>query len=104
MTLKEWCICPNCEFPALYNEFKDVVAKTSQCPMCAVNIDPATIALAANPQDLLRGVKENTDPVSSATTKEPGTIASSNAGGVWAPGGVGANTRKEGGLVAMAAM
>ncbi|KAJ3412566.1 WD repeat-containing protein 19 [Chytridiales sp. JEL 0842] len=111
MTIQDWSTCPSCQFPALYKDFKELVAKTSQCPMCAASVDPSKIALSPNPQDLLRGTKDGGD---AATNHANGSKATSNGSlgmnsdgaGVWGPGGLGATggNGKGGGLVAVAAV
>ncbi|KAJ3330817.1 WD repeat-containing protein 19 [Blyttiomyces sp. JEL0837] len=69
MTLKEWSQCPNCEFPALFNDFKTLVAKTSQCPMCGVALKEEDVKLSINPEELLRGATESREAPTPYTSK-----------------------------------
>ncbi|KAJ3197138.1 WD repeat-containing protein 19 [Dinochytrium kinnereticum] len=59
MTLENWSTCPNCEFPALTNEFQQLVDKTHQCPMCCFKLSPDMIKPSPNPRELLRGSKDS---------------------------------------------
>ncbi|XP_067993676.1 WD repeat-containing protein 19 isoform X2 [Melanerpes formicivorus] len=38
MVRGDWTVCPHCDFPALYSEFKSMV-QTDVCPMCSEKID-----------------------------------------------------------------
>ncbi|XP_072262418.1 WD repeat-containing protein 19 [Pyxicephalus adspersus] len=38
MIKDDWCICPHCEFPALYSEFKILLESESICPMCSEKV------------------------------------------------------------------
>ncbi|XP_040191059.1 WD repeat-containing protein 19 [Rana temporaria] len=38
MVKDDWCICPHCEFPALYSEFKKLMESESICPMCSERV------------------------------------------------------------------
>uniref|UniRef100_A0A672JFN3 WD repeat-containing protein 19 n=1 Tax=Salarias fasciatus TaxID=181472 RepID=A0A672JFN3_SALFA len=35
MLKEDWCICPHCEFPALYSQFILLLATETSCPMCS---------------------------------------------------------------------
>ncbi|KAI9344181.1 hypothetical protein DFJ73DRAFT_840418 [Zopfochytrium polystomum] len=58
MVLEQWSTCPSCEFPALYEPFKALVAKTGACPMCLNTMKEEDVKLATNAKELLRGVAE----------------------------------------------
>lgn len=38
MVSQDWTVCPNCEFPALFSRFQNVIRKSGQCPMCEAEI------------------------------------------------------------------
>ncbi|CAN9510421.1 unnamed protein product [Ophioblennius macclurei] len=35
MLKEDWCICPHCEFPALYSQFIMLLGTETSCPMCS---------------------------------------------------------------------
>uniref|UniRef100_UPI003AB0C784 WD repeat-containing protein 19 n=1 Tax=Centroberyx gerrardi TaxID=166262 RepID=UPI003AB0C784 len=35
MLKEDWCVCPHCEFPALYSQFVLLLETESVCPMCS---------------------------------------------------------------------
>ncbi|KAM8971113.1 WD repeat-containing protein 19 isoform X2 [Sarcophilus harrisii] len=35
MLKNDWTVCPHCDFPALYSEFKIMLATENTCPMCS---------------------------------------------------------------------
>ncbi|NXY87829.1 WDR19 protein, partial [Alcedo cyanopectus] len=43
MVREDWTVCPHCDFPALYMEFKNMLQTDSTCPMCSENIDIAQL-------------------------------------------------------------
>ncbi|XP_063813141.1 WD repeat-containing protein 19 [Pseudophryne corroboree] len=38
MIKEDWCVCPHCEFPALYPEFRILLESESTCPMCSEKV------------------------------------------------------------------
>lgn len=50
MTANDWTSCPTCTFPALYIHFKDLLSKTSQCPMCLTSLQPDQLILVPEPE------------------------------------------------------
>jgi len=59
MVLDDWSNCPYCKFPALYSQFKALLAKTQTCPMCTHHIEPDAIELCKNPIEMLKEKSEN---------------------------------------------
>ncbi|KAG8591694.1 hypothetical protein GDO81_000268 [Engystomops pustulosus] len=43
MVKDDWCICPNCEFPALLSQFKTLLESESICPMCSERVTAADV-------------------------------------------------------------
>ncbi|NXK78082.1 WDR19 protein, partial [Amazona guildingii] len=41
MVRDDWTVCPHCDFPALYSEFKNMLETENTCPMCSERIDIA---------------------------------------------------------------
>ncbi|XP_065554920.1 WD repeat-containing protein 19 isoform X2 [Lathamus discolor] len=41
MVQDDWTVCPRCDFPALYSEFKNMLETENTCPMCSERIDVA---------------------------------------------------------------
>ncbi|XP_037247297.1 WD repeat-containing protein 19 isoform X2 [Falco rusticolus] len=39
MVRDDWTVCPHCDFPALYSEFKNMLQTENICPMCSERID-----------------------------------------------------------------
>ncbi|KAJ3110612.1 WD repeat-containing protein 19 [Phlyctochytrium bullatum] len=83
MTLENWSCCPNCDFPALLPEFKNLVSQTNSCPMCCVKLAPEGIRLIDNPRELLRGSKEGDNDgkmaVPAATAQQSRSLADLDA-------------------------
>ncbi|KAM4807652.1 WD repeat-containing protein 19 [Rhinophrynus dorsalis] len=38
MVKDNWCVCPHCDFSALYSEFKSMLESESTCPMCSEQV------------------------------------------------------------------
>jgi hypothetical protein len=79
MVLEDWSMCPSCEFPALYMYFKEMLSKTSQCPMCMCTLQADKIILATNAEELLRGAKERIETAKTPDEEDEATGA--KAGG-----------------------
>ncbi|XP_054993579.1 WD repeat-containing protein 19 isoform X2 [Sorex araneus] len=43
MVKSDWTVCPHCDFPALYSEFKLMLRSESSCPMCSERLKPAQL-------------------------------------------------------------
>ncbi|NXC85212.1 WDR19 protein, partial [Cercotrichas coryphoeus] len=39
MVRDDWTVCPHCDFPALYSEFKSMLQTENVCPMCSERIN-----------------------------------------------------------------
>ncbi|NWY13192.1 WDR19 protein, partial [Aphelocoma coerulescens] len=39
MVRDDWTVCPHCDFPALYSEFKNMLQTENTCPMCSERIN-----------------------------------------------------------------
>ncbi|XP_030305507.1 WD repeat-containing protein 19 [Calypte anna] len=39
MVQDDWTVCPHCDFPALYSEFKNILQTENICPMCSERIN-----------------------------------------------------------------
>ncbi|NWX33087.1 WDR19 protein, partial [Notiomystis cincta] len=39
MVRDDWTVCPRCDFPALYSEFKSMLQTENMCPMCSERIN-----------------------------------------------------------------
>ncbi|NWU98866.1 WDR19 protein, partial [Upupa epops] len=39
MVQDDWTVCPHCDFPALYSEFKNLLQTETLCPMCCEGVD-----------------------------------------------------------------
>ncbi|NXH92488.1 WDR19 protein, partial [Edolisoma coerulescens] len=39
MVRDDWTVCPHCDFPALYSEFKNLLQTENTCPMCSERIN-----------------------------------------------------------------
>ncbi|XP_071599813.1 WD repeat-containing protein 19 isoform X2 [Heliangelus exortis] len=39
MVQDDWTVCPHCDFPALYSEFKNILQTENVCPMCSERIN-----------------------------------------------------------------
>ncbi|NWH83666.1 WDR19 protein, partial [Aegithalos caudatus] len=39
MVRDDWTVCPHCDFPALYSEFKSMLQTENVCPMCSQRIN-----------------------------------------------------------------
>lgn len=39
MLKDDWTVCPHCDFPALYSEFKVLLSAESACPMCSERLN-----------------------------------------------------------------
>ncbi|KAJ3077769.1 WD repeat-containing protein 19, partial [Quaeritorhiza haematococci] len=64
MILDDWCECPTCKFPALHSQFKDLISKTKQCPMCSAELSVEQLVLLPNVQarERLKGDLGNKEP------------------------------------------
>ncbi|KAL7856198.1 hypothetical protein AOLI_G00198020 [Acnodon oligacanthus] len=38
MVKEDWCVCPHCDFPALYSQFIQLLETESVCPMCSESV------------------------------------------------------------------
>ncbi|XP_072526408.1 WD repeat-containing protein 19 [Salminus brasiliensis] len=38
MVKEDWCVCPHCDFPALYSQFTQLLETESVCPMCSESL------------------------------------------------------------------
>ncbi|XP_053560025.1 WD repeat-containing protein 19 [Bombina bombina] len=38
MVKDDWCVCPHCDFSALYSEFKKLLESETTCPMCSEKV------------------------------------------------------------------
>uniref|UniRef100_A0A3B1INX8 WD repeat-containing protein 19 n=1 Tax=Astyanax mexicanus TaxID=7994 RepID=A0A3B1INX8_ASTMX len=38
MVKEDWCVCPHCDFPALYTQFTQLLESESTCPMCSESL------------------------------------------------------------------
>ncbi|XP_062348694.1 WD repeat-containing protein 19 isoform X2 [Cinclus cinclus] len=43
MVRNDWTVCPHCDFPALYSEFKTMLQTENVCPMCSERINIADL-------------------------------------------------------------
>ncbi|XP_054151663.1 WD repeat-containing protein 19 isoform X2 [Melozone crissalis] len=43
MVRDDWTVCPHCDFPALYSEFKNLLQTENVCPMCSERINIADL-------------------------------------------------------------
>ncbi|XP_036187344.1 WD repeat-containing protein 19 isoform X1 [Myotis myotis] len=43
MLRDDWTVCPHCDFPALYSEFKIILNTESTCPMCSERLNFAQL-------------------------------------------------------------
>uniref|UniRef100_A0A8C2YFK5 WD repeat-containing protein 19 n=1 Tax=Coturnix japonica TaxID=93934 RepID=A0A8C2YFK5_COTJA len=43
MVQDDWTVCPHCDFPALYSEFKNMLQVENICPMCSERINTAQL-------------------------------------------------------------
>lgn len=43
MLRDDWTVCPHCDFPALYSEFKIILDTESTCPMCSERLNFAQL-------------------------------------------------------------
>ncbi|NXF19699.1 WDR19 protein, partial [Rhodinocichla rosea] len=43
MVRDDWTVCPHCDFPALYSEFKNLLQTENVCPMCSERINTADL-------------------------------------------------------------
>ncbi|EHB16212.1 WD repeat-containing protein 19, partial [Heterocephalus glaber] len=43
MLKDDWTVCPHCDFPALYSEFKILLNTESTCPMCSERLNSAQL-------------------------------------------------------------
>ncbi|XP_016043485.1 WD repeat-containing protein 19 [Erinaceus europaeus] len=43
MLKNDWTVCPHCDFPALFSEFKIMLNTESTCPMCSERLKPAQL-------------------------------------------------------------
>ncbi|XP_062838299.1 WD repeat-containing protein 19 [Anolis carolinensis] len=39
MVKDDWTVCPHCDFPALYSEFRNLLQNDNTCPMCSEKVD-----------------------------------------------------------------
>ncbi|XP_015683891.1 WD repeat-containing protein 19, partial [Protobothrops mucrosquamatus] len=48
MARDDWTLCPRCEFPALYSDFKNLLQSESVCPMCSEKVDATGLKRTAD--------------------------------------------------------
>ncbi|CAK6433228.1 unnamed protein product [Pipistrellus nathusii] len=48
MLRDDWTVCPHCEFPALYSEFKSMLSTESTCPMCSERLNFAQLKMVSD--------------------------------------------------------
>ncbi|XP_039203284.1 WD repeat-containing protein 19 isoform X1 [Crotalus tigris] len=48
MARDDWTLCPRCEFPALYSDFKNLLQSESTCPMCSEKVDATGLKRTAD--------------------------------------------------------
>ncbi|XP_036274352.1 WD repeat-containing protein 19 isoform X1 [Pipistrellus kuhlii] len=48
MLRDDWTVCPHCEFPALYSEFKIMLSTESTCPMCSERLNFAQLKMVSD--------------------------------------------------------
>uniref|UniRef100_A0ACB8E720 WD repeat-containing protein 19 n=3 Tax=Sphaerodactylus townsendi TaxID=933632 RepID=A0ACB8E720_9SAUR len=39
MVQGDWTVCPHCDFPALFSEFRSLLQNESTCPMCSEKVN-----------------------------------------------------------------
>uniref|UniRef100_A0A671M968 WD repeat domain 19 n=1 Tax=Sinocyclocheilus anshuiensis TaxID=1608454 RepID=A0A671M968_9TELE len=40
---EDWCVCPHCDFPALYSQFTQLLETESVCPMCSGTLNVSEV-------------------------------------------------------------
>ncbi|KAK1345985.1 hypothetical protein QTO34_008452 [Cnephaeus nilssonii] len=48
MLRDDWTVCPHCDFPALYSEFKIMLNTESTCPMCSERLNFAQLKMISD--------------------------------------------------------
>ncbi|MGH0157160.1 UNVERIFIED_CONTAM: hypothetical protein FKN15_033128 [Acipenser sinensis] len=43
MVKEDWTVCPHCDFPALYSEFKTLLETETVCPMCSESLSASQL-------------------------------------------------------------
>ncbi|MCJ8749256.1 hypothetical protein PDJAM_G00174210 [Pangasius djambal] len=43
MVKEDWCVCPHCNFPALYSQFTQLLETESACPMCSESVSASQL-------------------------------------------------------------
>nr|XP_045017612.1 WD repeat-containing protein 19 isoform X2 [Jaculus jaculus] len=54
MLKDDWTMCPHCEFPALYSEFKILLNTESTCPMCSERLNAGQLKKISDCSQYLR--------------------------------------------------
>lgn len=56
MVKEDWCVCPLCDFPALYSEFTQLLETESVCPMCS---EPLNVSEVKKTSDCSRYLQQD---------------------------------------------
>uniref|UniRef100_A0A4W4G701 Anaphase-promoting complex subunit 4 WD40 domain-containing protein n=1 Tax=Electrophorus electricus TaxID=8005 RepID=A0A4W4G701_ELEEL len=43
MVKEDWCVCPHCQFPALFSQFTQLLETESMCPMCSESVSTSQL-------------------------------------------------------------
>ncbi|XP_066488488.1 WD repeat-containing protein 19 isoform X1 [Tiliqua scincoides] len=54
MVKDDWTVCPHCDFPALYSEFRNLLQNESTCPMCSEKVNIVNLKKIADCTSYLR--------------------------------------------------
>ncbi|XP_060772640.1 WD repeat-containing protein 19 isoform X2 [Neoarius graeffei] len=46
MVKEDWCVCPHCNFPALYSQFTQLLETESMCPMCSESVSASQLKIS----------------------------------------------------------
>ncbi|KAM8939516.1 WD repeat-containing protein 19 [Pelodytes ibericus] len=58
MVKEDWCVCPHCEFPALYIEFRTLLDSETTCPMCSESVTASQLKKISDCTSYLRQEQE----------------------------------------------
>lgn len=58
MLRSDWSCCPHCQFPSLATHLKLLITNIGQCPMCSEPLDELQVFLTADPDAILKGIRE----------------------------------------------
>ncbi|XP_053314341.1 WD repeat-containing protein 19 [Spea bombifrons] len=59
MVKEDWCVCPHCEFSALYTEFKMLLESEATCPMCSERVTASQLKKVLDCSSFLRQDQED---------------------------------------------